>query len=354
MTNRRPWAGGYVRAGKRRDVYVIDRWVKGVHFHISTRCSSERAALKQLERFEADPAAYTPAGSEHAAVTFTDQLADEFRAYMRERKGNTPEWTAEVMRHLAAWSDDLAGADLRTLSIPRLEDILDRRQTSRRHRIEALKAFCTWLRRRKGLLTPANDVTMSLEVPKAAPAQQRKRRAIPEAHVRAVLAKLPEETRDVCIVQSGTAWHISEVRRFAESGQIVSVISGKGIAALVTRHKSNDEVTTPLLHQAQLEAAKRIKARGRIPIKETIVNHLRRACEAVREEQRRSQIPEGELMPHFRLGQMRHTVLTWGVEDGATIGEAAGFANHRSERTTRRFYVASNVPSGTIPTRKLD
>jgi hypothetical protein len=57
------WPGGYVRKDKRgRPVYLIERGVHGIRYHLSTRCHTLAAAMKQLERFEADPHNYTPSG----------------------------------------------------------------------------------------------------------------------------------------------------------------------------------------------------------------------------------------------------------------------------------------------------
>lgn len=351
--SRRPWLGGYVRKGKKSETFVIDRWVKGVHFHVSTRCRTERAALKQLERFEANPYGYSPLDAEELPLTITSELLTEFRAFMREHKRNTPEWTSNVIRYLGHWMVDLAGKDLRRLSVARdLEKALHARGTSRRHRIEAIKFFCAWLRRTERL-NIADDATLNLHVPQIEPAKNKRRRAVSMADVQAVMSKLSPEARDVLILQSGTAWHVSEVRRFASAGEIVRPIGRDPLAVLVTRHKSGDLTRTPINDADQLAAAERILARKRIPIAETLVTQMRKACDAVRKDQSDAGIPEKEWMPHWRLGVMRHTVLTHAVEKGASPQEVSEFAGHRSVQTSKRFYIDVATPTVSVPTMRL-
>lgn len=349
---RETWLGGYVRRGKKGPTYVIERWVGGEHFHLSTRCKTERAALKQLERFEADPRNYSPLGEDE--VPITKELVLEFARFMKERKRNSPDWIAIVANFLTKWMLHFNGRCLKTLSLQRdVYPKLDEWKTSRKHRIEALKGFCTWLRQEKGLLKTSEDRTLDLPVPQSEPAKHRRRRAVPDSHVLAVLPHLPEEARDVLILLTGTAWHISEVRRFAVLGEIVRPHSKKPLAVLVTPHKSGSLTRTPITTEEHLEAAERVRARGRIPIRETLVNQMRAACDKVRAKQREAGVPDAKLMPHFRMGVMRHSVLTWAVEQGATYQEASEFANHRSVATTRKFYVDVAEPTVSVPVLRL-
>jgi hypothetical protein len=351
---RAKWLGGYVRFGSRSRTYVIDKWVGGVHFHVSTRCSTERAAMKQLERFEVDPFGYTPLGDDLQILTITDELAEGYRKYMLHTKKNSQAWVTHSLRLLAAWEEDLRGKDLRKLVIQRdLKPALDRRVTSRMHRVEVIKAFCTWLRQEKGLLRKGEDATVDLPVPKAVAAKTHRRRAIPPEHVRLVYAKLPEATKDILLLQTATAWHVSEVRRFAKGGEIVRPLDKNPLAVLVTPHKGGELTRTPIVDAEHLAAAERIQARKRIPAPETLVEHLRDACNAVREDQAKAGTEEEHLMPHFRLGDMRHTVLTYAVQQGATPQEASEFANHKSLTTTKKFYIDVAVPTVSVPTLRL-
>jgi hypothetical protein len=347
---RKTWLGGYVRQGKRGPTYVIERWVGGVHFHVSTRCRTERAAMKQLERFEVNPAGYHPIETEAPKLEITPELVDEFRTWMLTRKKPaSKDWTDTVVRFLADWAEDLEGKDLRDISIQLdLEPVLDRRRTSRKHRIETIKSFCTWLRQRKGLLTKAEDRTLDLPVPQDDAAKTKRRRVVDQQWIPVIMAKLPKVSADILLLQTGTAWHISEVRRFASIGEIVRPKSGTPLAVLVTPHKSGELTRTPIVHAEHLAAAERLLG-AKVPSKESLVTHMKKACEEVRAEQARLGIPPKERMPHFRLGVMRHSVLTWAVEMGATPQQASEFAHHRSQATTNKFYIDIAVPTVTVP-----
>ena len=80
MVKREVWEGGYRRRdSKGRDVFVIERWVGGRKFHASTRCHTRKAALKQLERFEANPAGYRPDGEEQLPISAEQRGAHQGR-----------------------------------------------------------------------------------------------------------------------------------------------------------------------------------------------------------------------------------------------------------------------------------
>lgn len=349
------WLGGYVRVGKGgKRTFIIDKWIRGQHFHLSTRCNTERAALKQFERFEADPYGFSPLGEGADAVRITPELVNEFGLWMRDVKRDTREWIGDVMRFLGDWSEDLARHDIRNLNLQRaVYPALDKRKTSRRHRVESLKSFCTWLRRVKGLLNAANDTTQSLPIPKALPANQRKKKAVSEAHIRAVLPLLPEATRDVLLMQLATAFHISEVRRFAATGDLIYYRTGSLLASVTVKHKSGELVTQPIIHAEHLAAVERIKKRGGIPIPETLCNHMRHAINQLRRDEELRGVPEQDRTPHFRLGQMRHTALSFAANAGVPLEQVAAFAHHRSIATTRAFYVEMAKPGISVPVLRL-
>lgn len=351
---KRRWLGGYVRVGATgKETFIIDRWIRGQHFHLSTRCSTEKAALKQLERFEADPYGFTPLGESAEVVRITPDLVRDFCLWMRDEKRNSAEWIDDVKRLLGDWSEDLARHDLRNVSIQKvLYPVLDRRKTSRRHRIEALKSFCSWLRRHKGLLNAANDSTIDLPIPKATPANQRKKKAVPAEHIWAVLPLLPDITRDVLLMQLATAFHVSEVRRFAETGDLVYRTAGM-LASVTVKHKSGELVTQPIIAPEHLAAVERIKRRGSIPGNDVLARHMRAAINQIRRDQELAGVPEAQRMPHFRLGQMRHTALTFAHQAGVPLEQVAAFAHHRSIATTRAFYVEMAKPSISVPVLRL-
>ncbi|WP_140875109.1 hypothetical protein [Myxococcus xanthus] len=63
MSSKQRWPGGYVH--KQQDgqpLFIIERRVRGQRFHVSTRYHNLRLAMKQLDRFEADPLGNAPEG----------------------------------------------------------------------------------------------------------------------------------------------------------------------------------------------------------------------------------------------------------------------------------------------------
>jgi integrase len=48
-------------------------------------------------------------------------------------------------------------------------------------------------------------------------------------------------------------------------------------------------------------------------------------------------------VPAIRPGNFRHTLLTTGIEQGAAPGALSAFVNHRSVRTTMRYYATLAV-----------
>ena len=71
------WFGGRIWCDDRgRNVYVIRKQVNGKRYEISTRSHTERAALEQLKRFEADPEGYDPRGViQEEPILLTESLA---------------------------------------------------------------------------------------------------------------------------------------------------------------------------------------------------------------------------------------------------------------------------------------
>ncbi len=230
------WTGGFVRVigeGPTRErVYVIRRMIDGHRYEVSTKRSNEADAILELLRFQKDPAAYDPTptpdllGDEGPAPVYLDaKLVEEYLAYCT-KVGTTHQWLNSKRRILAWWMEKLHGIDLRRADLK-----LDIRAplegaTSRQHRVATIKHLYTWLRdgAGKGILTAAEDPTLgALSVPQNAPAQLKERRAFSPkdlAKVKKELAGGPRWRLDAITLLSGTGWHYSEVRRFAEAGSI--------------------------------------------------------------------------------------------------------------------------------------
>lgn len=332
---RTTWDGGYVRHGKKGPVYVIERWVDGFHFHVSTRCRTSGAAHEQLKRFEADPVQYRPSGDGAQRLLITAQLVADYREWMRLVKKNSDSWAFTCERMLIEWAEDFGGRDLRRVTLHQdIEPALERRGTSRKHRIEALKAFCKWLRRRKGLLTAKDDPTLDLPVPPSEPGSVS--RAVPEERISAILPYLPETAQDVLLVQMGSGAHISEIRRFATSGRMAK--EGKTKAILYMVHKTKREKPFPLKGRVYVEAAERIKARGSIPADWTLNTDATKACEMAGVER-------------FTFGVIRHSFATNAFKRGATMGQVGDALHHSSAKTTKNHYVIGMPPKPVTPLR---
>jgi hypothetical protein len=336
---REKWEGGFVRKTKRGVVYVIERHINGEYFKASTRCSTRPAAVKELARFELDPHGYVPAGGEDR-LCLTTELVLEHREYQVEEKGNSREWALECARFLADWMEDFGGKDLRRVSITAdVKPALRRRKTSQPHRVEALKGFYTWLRKEKGLVKHYEDPMPDMRIPRARPRRETAPRDRSLHDVEAVLPFLRPDLRDVLQLLAGTGWHVQEVRRFAESGEIRRDPTGKHLAVLVTWHKRREKSASYIDHVEHLEAAERIRARGKVPSRNVTAAQMRKACAAAGVK--------------LNLGDLRHTVGTWAYELGAPMDQVAKSFNHTDEKMARQHYVRHAVPHGSIPTRAL-
>lgn len=330
------WDGGYIRQGKKGPVYVIERWVGGIHFHVSTRCRTSGAAHEQLKRFEGDPINYRPSGEGTYRLLITHELATEFREWLINVKKDSAEWGFRCQRILIDWAEDFGGRDLRRVSLADIETALDRRVGGRRHRIQALKSFCTWLRRRKALLTSKDDPTLDLAAPQSPAATVSK--AVDEKRINAVLPYLPPDTQDVLLLLMGTGAHIMEVKRFATGGRMEKETSAK--ATLFMVHKSKREKPFPLRGRAYVQAAERIKVRGRIPAYDTMNLDMGKACEMAG-------------VKRFTMGVMRHSFTTNAFKAGHTMAEVGDAVHHASTRTTKAHYVVAVPPHPVTPLRVL-
>lgn len=347
-----PWEGGYISVGAGgRETFIIEREVGGLRFHVSTRCHIRRAAIKQLERFEADPSAYRPEGKAEEKLVLTNTLVEQYGKFLLERRKTTDMHAKEMQSLLYDWMEDLGSKDLRFLNLR--DDIkppIERRAKNRQHRIIALKAFFGWLRKEKGLMRSAEDATLDLPVPQAVPERRKRRKAVEWSRVQAALAQLPPRYADVLTLLAATGMHVTELQRFVrrdDSELILLPAGAKHLAVLVTKHKSGDYTRIPLQHADHVAAATRLRESRTIP--RHLNMELRAAC--IRAE---AADKTGKLKcPPFTLGVMRHSVATWAIDDGADPATVAQFLGHKDPRTTLRFYADANVPTAAIPPRQL-
>jgi integrase len=335
----RLWPGGFIRTdSKGRDVYVIQRMIRGTRYKVSTRCHALRPAMKQLEAFEANPEGYKPQGEGGPrGLEMTPELVREFLKYSREVDKNSPEWVADQNRYLSWWGSVLSGRDLRSMSLemdllPALEGMPARRQ-----RVETIKRLYSWLRTdRVGLrVKPAEDPTFgALHVPQARPEQWKRIKAPPYEHVMKVQERLSGHWRAAFIVLAGTGWHFREAQRFARAGEVERHPVNGNPVLYCPQRKSGEPMRTEV-SDAVAAAAKELRKHGALD-KYCFILELRRASAEAK-------------VPALKPGSIRHGVATWAQNNGATLAQIAAFLGHKSPRTTKRLYathgVAEKVPT---------
>lgn len=329
-TSRRRWLGGYVRQAKTGPVFVIERMVQGHPFHVSTRCRTERAALKELERFEADPFGYRPGGDvarrPGVALCLTPELVVEYSRWLEHSKRTTRSHALDCARYLAQWCDTFSGKDLRRVSLHHdIKPALDAWRTARKTRVVALKGFTAWLRREKGLLERKDDPTLDLQVPASKPEKLSRRKAIPFAVVQETLPKLPRDVQNLVVLLAATGLHVSEVERFVagEGGlhEATAAQRTEGVTAnLSVRHKTGRLHVVALRSKESLEAARELAAAKRVPSHSTQWWALREAG------------------ADWNIGSLRHSVATWLHEAGVPLEAISEQLGHRDPRTTSDFY----------------
>lgn len=337
---------------------MIERWIDGVRYHVSTKCRTERAALEQLAVFEADPANYKPNRSsvvvrQPDAVVMTAALITEYTDWMVTRPH--PCSQAQADKHftrLKAWLVFYRGRDIRSVPLSEIAEHL-KGQRDLMMKIQALTSFCRWLRTTKYLLTRANDPTLDLKGPPRRATKDTQQVAIEPERILAVLPHLKPATRDVLILRLGTGWHGAEVERFAKTGRIrytpgktIMLVTDHGaervplLAVLHVRHKIGGDTNTPILYREHLEAAERIQARGYVPNQLTLNRHVTKACELAGVER-------------FLNWHLRHSVVSNAVEEGADLERASVFVGHLNVDTTRKHYAQIALPKQAVPVLRV-
>lgn len=337
---------GYVRHG----VFVIEKRIKSKKWHVSTRCTSLKAAMKQLERFEANPAQYRPDGVNGPELVLDEALIEAFFEWHEKRTSR--EWALNTRGLLYDWGDALKRKDLRSLSLvddlkPHLRDA-----TQLAHRVKAIRSLFKWLRTERGNLTRQQDVTLDLTAPPPRPAQWERTKAVPWEHVVAVMPHLRADVRDVLELLAATGWHVAEVRRFAEAGSVREREPGDApqvVGVIGVKHKSGKPHFTALLHDQHLAVARRIRAAGHVIDKGALRKQMLRAFTALNAE--RAQRDEKPIKS-FQLGAMRHSLTNWLLEAGVSVEERGKYLGHNPS-TNARFYVDAQRPAVVLPQRVL-
>lgn len=348
---REQWLGGFVRrSASNKPIYVIEKRIHGALFKISTRRHTEDGAMRELRRFEADPGNYDATGAIDV-LKMTPELVLEYVDWSITPKpagrGNSRDWAMSSGRLLRDWLRALGGVDLRRVkATEHIKPALRTWTTSVPARVVALKAFYSWLRKEKGIVKHHEDPTPDVRIPERNAAKETATgaRDVPFARVQAVYAHLRADVRDILLLLTGTGWHLSEVRRFAENGEIRKDPTGRHLATLVTFHKRREKAVAGLMHQEHVDAARRLREKGDMLSSNTLAGLMRQANRA-------AGIGTDERPVFF--GDMRHSVGTWAIEAGDDIRDIARAYNHESEKMLRRHYVRHAVPRGTVTVRVL-
>lgn len=342
------WEGGYVTKDRRgRDTYYIRKQIAGVRYDVSTRCHTLKGAMEQLKRFEADPEGYAPtaasAGSSTKGPVFLDEaLALEFLTWSRDVQKNTPRWVNEQRNYLAWWADQLRGRNLRRISLT--EHILPALEgaKARGPRIAVLKRLYSYLRKVKHVLELDEDPTFQrLAVPQSRPEQWKRVKAIPRENLELARQHLTDTYRDGLDVLAGTGWHVTELVRFVRDGATeapppqgqagASEVAG----VLVCPQTKGGNMLRVAVSATVLGAGQRLLERGEFSRKNFALA-LKDACRTAG-------------IPLFTPGQMRHSIATYAINNGADMAAVASFLNHKSPRTTARYYATHATPAK-IPT----
>lgn len=345
---------GYVHVQKDgRPLFVIERQVTvdGTRhrFHLSTGCHTIGAAMKQLERFEADPFGYSRAGGDvRAPLLLTADLIERLYDF-QIAAGNTPKYTREVSTWLAKWVVDLRGRDLRRLSLAEhVLPALDKRTPGARRPMKAaLKTLFTWLREERHEITMVEDIGRELQLEQSNAAKRAKRVAHDIAHVRKVMGVLTGVYRDALLFQWATSCHVTELERFVREERSRLVVYEKptrlpdGVVALAhveLWHKVKEWHQVALTRPEHVEAAKRLRKRGGLPTRHDLNATIYAACDFAK-------VPRMSFV-------MRHSTLTRAAKRGISEERRMKHARHKNVATTRR-YVDLDLPEAAIPAERI-
>jgi integrase len=317
------WSGRVWVAENGKRTFYIRQVREGKRWSVSTRCSTLRAALKELERFEMDPAAYRPLGSTPTLV-LNEELIERYAKWCKDMTDARDDaWLEAKKRYLFWWAECFDLKPLNTMKLSRILDCLEG-QVSRADRIKSLKHLYSWLRQ-TDQVSKAEDPTLdALPVPQSRPEQDsRGSKVISEADFRAVLPKLDPVAADICRFLAGTGCHLAEALRFMRAG---SVERERPVVAFL--HKGGHTHRVEVL-PATAEAARRLLG-APVPGRSTVYHAIARAC-----------LEAG--VEAWTPGRFRHTFATRAVSMGVPPASIALALGHRGSFTTLKWYATTAV-----------
>ena len=315
-------------------VYVIARRVMNHRFHISTRCTSKEAAMIHLRRFQANPGAYSPVGdSLPDDVVLTAKMIDDHFTWNLTHI--TRERAVTYRLYLKKWMVHFRGRDLRRMQLVAdfKSHLVDKKAAG--HRIRALRNLYRWLIEERGLIDASQNPTVALRPPRIKPSQYTKQVYVEWERAQQVIENMRPHARDAFILMAGTGMHMTEVRRFAESGTLrprrdndpPNVI---GVLA-VAQHKTGRIHVVNIVHQLLYDAAARVKASGHV----LGVSRNRVLLDEAFQKAR----AKNKQLERFTPRQLRHSVVTWLAQSGMDPRLAGTYVGHTNEHITRLHYL---------------
>lgn len=341
------WKGGRKYKLGRRTVFVLEAMRGGERYSIRLDARDDEEAERELAKFDRDPAGYrAPTPAPAAGALRLDAATIQAVTDHQRAEAQSSDHIYATKLYLTAWANALRGAPVAGLSVERCEDLLNEWRTARKLRIVALKTFCTFYAKRGALdVNPA----ARLSVPsKPAAVNFAPRHYTREEVERAYAASGSQVERDVMRLCLVAGLHVTEVERFAAGvGRLVAVKGQGQIAGVLwVLHKSGEQHPVSL-DRAALQAAERIRVRGKIP------DRAKRHAFAVR-------VAEREGAPRaIQFGALRHSFATWARSAGGRVVRPKHFGvgleelrdamGHRSTSTTRRYDGTEIPPMITFP-----
>lgn len=321
------WSGRVWVSAKGKRTFFIRAVMNGKKYGISTGCSTLRAALGELGKFERDPDSY---GRPRSSVVLNQALIDAYEKWCLEQTDVIDlNWLKAKRRHLLWWGECF---DLRPLSNIKLAHILSclDGQSSRADRIKSIKHLYSWLRQTDRISRDQDPTLDALPVPQSQPEQDAtgESKAIDEDDFRKVLPLLPPFVADGCVVQSGTGCHVTEVLRLSKSGRVEE--RGGSAPAIHFLHKGKH------IHRLEVprevaDAAKRlIAAKDNAPTRDGYYKAIARAC-----------VKAG--VEPWTPGRFRHTFATNAIARGVPPHAVALALGHRGSPTTLKWYATTAV-----------
>lgn len=365
------WRGGRkYRTADGRTVWVIQKDVHGVTRSITTAARNQSEAEAELALFTRDRAGYwaryraplVQAGT--GIITLDDETIGRYLDHQKAG-GRTERYRKNLRTYLAAWAAFYAGRDIRTVPLAELAAELGRpKRTARKSRIIALKSFTAYLREIEATLPASADPTTGLRVPPPRPEKAVRDKGYTLDHVEKIYAAIHGWTtrkrranqhgdhgqpqtvdvqcvRDVVVLHAKCGLHATEIDRLARGEGEIKPLTGHGAIAgtLKVVHKSG-RVHIQSLDAQTLAALQRLRARGSAPVDSYVRSVIDRAAKRAK-------------VPTIRVGQLRHSFVTWAAERGTEVRPAEGglslaqiaaAVGHASPNTTARFYLGVKVP----------